>query len=266
MADTTAISRMLMAENPLYLRMQRQPIGANEWAQSATNQTGGFDPLVGFIGQRPVTQGEAARMPFDPISGRLNESGEMLANMLMGATSAPISVPGRISKYAADLGYSVSRDASKISGSEYLALTHDKMPDATLKVRISNHDLPSKYGPPGDFDVHLGQPRDMSVAWHNVVDDLARRVGAPTPAPVQNILTKQRNAAAVQAAAMKAEQEARAAREAQWAMAREVRGPSVSDRLSQAFPDDYKSYMGMGRKDPAKQKLWLDMVERLGAI
>lgn len=87
MADTTAISRMLMAENPLYLRMQRQPIGANEWAQSATNQTGGFDPLVGFIGQRPVTQGEAARMPFDPISGRLNESGDILANMLMGASS-----------------------------------------------------------------------------------------------------------------------------------------------------------------------------------
>jgi len=93
----------------------------------------------------------------------------------------PISIAGRITKYAGKMGYSVDRDSSTISGSEYLYLIHDALPDVTLKIRISAHDLPSQYGSAGDYDVHAGASRDYSVGWKDVVKSLADRIGVSPP-------------------------------------------------------------------------------------
>ena len=90
-----------------------------------------------------------------------------------GAMSAG-KIAGQIEKYASHLGYGVERSGSNISGSKYLSLTHEALGEP-LKVRISDHDLPPSYGPPGDYDV---RPVD---AWQDVVKSLADRVGQPMP-------------------------------------------------------------------------------------
>jgi hypothetical protein len=101
--------------------------------------------------------------------------------MVEHAKTSPTTIANRIAAYASKMGYAVSRESSAISGSEYLNLTHDALPDVDLKVRVSAHDLPSRYGSPGDYDVHTSKPREWSVGWADVIKSLANRVGVSPP-------------------------------------------------------------------------------------
>ena len=93
------------------------------------------------------------------------------------------TVVNRIADHAKEMGYGVTQDASKLSASKYLGLAHDKLPDQTLKVRVSDHDLPPSYGSPGDLDVYANErPLGTGVHWSDAIANLANRVGAPIPA------------------------------------------------------------------------------------
>jgi hypothetical protein len=116
-----------------------------------------------------------------PTQNALIDAAKQYSGSLMASTAAPTSIASRIATYASKMGYAVDRDSSKISGSEYLNLTHDALPDTTLKVRVASHDLPGQYGSPGDYDVHAGQPRDFSVGWSDTVKSLADRLGIAPP-------------------------------------------------------------------------------------
>jgi hypothetical protein len=92
------------------------------------------------------------------------------------------TVAERIADHAKDLGYGVGRDASKLSASRYLSLTHEKLPDQNLKVRVSDHDLPLSYGLPGDLDVYANErPSGSGIHWSDAIAHLAARVGEPVP-------------------------------------------------------------------------------------
>ena len=172
----------------------------------------------------------------DPVTGwptpdGYRRAGEEVAMALIGGTVASRPVPARLAEYAEKLGYSVSRDVSKVSGSEYLNLTHGKLPDQNLKVRISNHDLPPSYGTPGDFDVHVGQPRDLSVDWTQVVRSLAGRVGKPVPGPVAAVISRQESKAAAQSAAD---------------VALRMRSPAYQESiLQQAYPKEWDAAVAL---------------------
>jgi hypothetical protein len=197
MSGTNALFPFLRSEpepyvvpvNSLMGRINAQPIGAERWQQSVSNQSDAFNPLVGFVDKNPILQSDVDRLPVNPVSGALTPAGEFLTNTLMGASSNIKSIPQRIAQYAEGMGYNVARESSNISGSEYLSLLHDKLPDQNLKVRVSSHDLPSRYGSPGDYDVHAGAPRDTSVDWKYVVQDLAQKAGVPVPGPVARALS-----------------------------------------------------------------------------
>ena len=91
--------------------------------------------------------------------------------------------------HARKLGYSVDRDASKLSESKYLTLSHDKLPDQTIRVRVSGHDLPPSYGSPGDYDVDArGSSRAMATDWASTSRALARRVGADVLPAAKRVL------------------------------------------------------------------------------
>jgi hypothetical protein len=116
-----------------------------------------------------------------PTSNALIDAAKQYSGAMMASTAAPTSIASRIAGYASKMGYAVDRDSSKISGSEYLNLTHDALPDVNLKVRVAAHDLPGQYGSPGDYDVHAGEPRDWSVGWADAVKGLADRLGVSPP-------------------------------------------------------------------------------------
>jgi hypothetical protein len=104
-------------------------------------------------------------------------------------------VAQRIADHARDMDYSVLRDSSKLSGSKYVNLTHDKLPDQQLKVRVSSHDLPPSYGPPGDLDVATNErPSGGGIHWSDAIANLASRVGADVPPIAAREITRRRNA------------------------------------------------------------------------
>jgi hypothetical protein len=140
---------------------------------------------------------------------------------LIGGTSRPTAIAGYIAKYAKNLGYEAVLDASKLSKSQYISLSHEQLPNETLKIRISDHDLPPSYGPPGDYDVHSSNPRQESLAWYEVVKNLSDRLGVPLPRQVQAVATRASNVELNQAetlAVQKAEQAARRAAQPQSAV------------------------------------------------
>ena len=93
------------------------------------------------------------------------------------------TISKRIAEMAKEMGYSTAKDASKLSGSQYLGLNHEKMPDKTLKVRVSDHDLPPSYGSPGDYDVYVNErPSLNGIHWSDAVMHLAKRIGEKPPA------------------------------------------------------------------------------------
>jgi len=80
--------------NELLQRIQRNPVGLNQFAPSAGNPSPGFDPQVGVWNGQPITAGQAAAFPVNPLSGALNPAGEMVANTLMGASSGVVPKAG----------------------------------------------------------------------------------------------------------------------------------------------------------------------------
>ena len=138
------------------------------------------------------------------MENALNQYGQGL----VAGTSGPSNVAARIAGQAEKLGFSVSRDASKLSASKYLELTHDKLPNSDIKIRISDHDLPPSYGPPGDYDVHAGSPRDQSVSWYDTIKSLADKIGQPPPSLAQSAITRQNNIESAQVAAEAARKQA----------------------------------------------------------
>lgn len=99
-----------------------------------------------------------------------------------------------VADHAKKLGYDVEKRGSASSGSEYLNLSiGDGDNFQTLKVRISDHELPPTYGlMHGYADYEIG-PHDSGAVrgWAGVVDDLAKRAGKPTPSAAKAQLTKQ---------------------------------------------------------------------------
>ena len=122
------------------------------------------------------------------------DAAHQYANAMIAGTSGPSARAALIAGYAKKLGYNVDAGASAISRSNYLNLSHDSLPDG-IKVRVSDHDLPPSYGPPGDYDVHSGDPRAESIDWTQAVRALANRVGMPTPPNVAGQITRSENAA-----------------------------------------------------------------------
>jgi hypothetical protein len=151
----------------------------------------------------------------DALTGALNASQDpafwqnaanQYAGAMIGGTSGPrpSAIASRIGTYAAKMGYSVAPSSSQISRSSYLELNHDLIPGDTIKVRVSDHNLPPSYGSPGDFDVHSGAPREESVDWANTVKALADRIGANVPPSVASVLTRSQSAAVAADAAERA--------------------------------------------------------------
>jgi hypothetical protein len=160
---------------------------------------------------------------------------------LVAGTSGPggkmtsRAMSARIGKYAEGMGYNVTPEGSNLSSSQYLTLTHDALPDS-LKIRMSDHELPPSYGSPGNYDI---RPSDGSF-WAEVVKSLADKVGADVPAPVRSILTK---AEAQKAADAALQRQSPAYQEAM---------------LAKDYPDEWAADMGMdsmgrsaGRRDLA---------------
>lgn len=104
-------------------------------------------------------------------------------------------IAAHIADHAKDMGYGIVKDASKLSGSKYLSLSHDALPDTQVKVRVSGHDLPLSYGSPGDLDVHTSErPSGLGIHWTDAVADLAGRVGAKVPPVAAREITRRKNA------------------------------------------------------------------------
>jgi hypothetical protein len=142
-----------------------------------------------------------------------------------------LTVVQRIAEMAKDMGYATARDSSKISGSEYLGLSHDKLPD-TLKVRVSDHDLPPSYGPPGDYDVYgKGRTTGNGIHWSDAIAHLAGRVGEKVPALAQREVTRRANEE----------------REAQEQEAKLLRmNPGFQEAtLARKYPDEWKSALSL---------------------
>lgn len=166
-----------------------------------------------------------------PTQAGIVDSAQQFGNALLMGSVAPRGIPARIAKYAEGMGYNVAKDASKLSGSEYLNLTHDKMPDGSLKIRISDHNLPPPYGVPGDIDVHTKTPREQSIGWPETVRYLAERAGVPVPAPVAAVLAK-------------AEAKAQAAAAAERATM--IQSPAYQEGvLAQTYPDQWRAVGAM---------------------
>jgi hypothetical protein len=135
-------------------------------------------------------------------------------------------IQGLIADQASHMGYNVSKDASKLSGSKYIGLSHDKLPDTFLKVRVSDHDLPPSYGHPGDYDVEgKGRPSGNGMHWSDAINHLAGRVGAEVPPAAKRELTRRADADKAQQDKQRQEMS---------------RSPSVQEStLSQAFPKEW---------------------------
>jgi len=87
------LARLLLGEEPsqsapLSDQIMNNPIGTQRLNdQSLTAQNGLFDPVVGTVDRQPWTQSQVDSMPVNPLSGKLNDDGRMIANILMGASS-----------------------------------------------------------------------------------------------------------------------------------------------------------------------------------
>jgi len=152
------------------------------------------------------------------------------------------SIANRIAELAQDMGYSRQRDSSKLSGSEYLSLAHERLPGTTLKVRVSDHDLPQSYGPPGDYDVYgKGRTSGNGIHWSDAVAHMAGRVKEEVPALAQREITRRANEE----------------REAQQREAQELRhSPAYQEgRLEAKYPEEWKAAVAMsGRERSAARK------------
>lgn len=206
-------AQMLAAHN--LVQQARQITTMMALGMSGTLREGG-------IGRPLTTQTVQSNIPS-------SVSGETMA----ARPPSPFDLANKIGSYAGQLGYSVEPQGSALSRSSYLSLSHDALPDTTVKVRVSDHDLPPSYGPPGDYDVHYGAPRQFSTDWINAVADLARRVNQQVPAPIQSQLTRMAN---LQAARDAADAQARAAAAARIEARGPMQRPNINDTLRQAYP------------------------------
>ncbi len=146
----------------------------------------------------------------------------------------------RIVDHAKDMGYYALRDSSKLSASKYVGLAHDKLPDQTVKVRVSGHDLPQSYGSPGDLDVYTNErPSGTGIHWTDAIANLAGRVGSDVPALAKREITRRHN---IQVEAERCRKDNVAAEVA----ARAAKPPSVADQQRALFAANYP-----GSSDPA---------------
>ena len=175
------------------------------------------------------------------------DAAHQYADALVAGTSGPkpSAIAARIGNYAAKMGYNVNPSGSQISKSAYLDLSHDVLPGGSLKVRVSDHNLPPSYGPPGDFDVHAGMPREESVDWAQAVRGLADRVGEPVPAAAQSQLTKLGLSRTPEQAAAVAEQYAPAIEAGKAGNVYKAPDP-VGDALRAAIEAKYGNQAGTG--------------------
>lgn len=130
----------------------------------------------------------------------------MSAAELQRPMTASNDIAERIARYAAQFGYDVERHGSASSSSQYIELAFYKEYDdgshdyETLKIRVSDHDLPPTYGAlSGYADYEVG-PHDSGTEWDIVVADLAERTGNPLPPAVKAAQTRKAKLAAEWAA------------------------------------------------------------------
>ena len=107
----------------------------------------------------------------------------------------------RIARYAAQFGYDVERHGSASSSSQYVNLAFYQEHDdgshdyETLKIRVSDHDLPPTYGKMhGYADYEVGSP-DSTLEWDDVVEILAKRTSNSLPPAVKAVRTRHANEA-----------------------------------------------------------------------
>lgn len=163
--------------------------------------------------------------------------------------SSTSSIADRIARYAASLGYSAAHTGSKLSESAYVEVTLWDEADAdagvSLKIRVSDHDLPPSYAAP-DIDVLATEARGFGVHWTAAVARLAREAGKPVPATVRGLMTRmERTAAAAEAARDAAEAQTRALRAA------------MADRDAQVaamFPAEWAAAAAKGGKDGRERR------------
>lgn len=174
--------------------------------------------------QNPQTWLDAARQYGNAL---------LMGTIAPGSAMKPSAIADRIASYADRLGYRVGRSSSQQSNSHYLELSHEALPDASLKVRVADHDLPPSYGSAGNYDVRPGD------SWADVVASLADRVGADLPPSIKGMQTKE----AAQAAAAQAEQ---------------MRSPAYQEAiLRQAFPEQWDTAMSQngGARSDARRRI-----------
>lgn len=116
------------------------------------------------------------------------------------------NIAERIARYAGQFGYDVERHGSASSSSQYVDLAfYQEYEDGshdyeTLKIRVSDHDLPPTYGALNGYANYEVGPHDSATEWDVVVADLAERTGNPLPPAVKAAQTRKAKLAAEWAA------------------------------------------------------------------
>lgn len=175
-------------------------------------------------------------LPFVPAMGAMTA---------MGSRSSR-DIADSIARWAEEMGLSVERLRSKLSGSQYLSVSHAD-PDGNVlgqrKIRVSDHDLPPSYGQMhGEADYEIG-PHAMGAEGGSTdaVMWMADQFGLPVPKGMSGAVARRQNELAEVAARRQREVDD-AARAAQGvasgvdAISRSVpNDPGLADRISQAM-------------------------------
>lgn len=126
-------------------------------------------------------------LPFVPAMGGVTSA---MSNRTRGIADS-------IARWAEEMGLSVDRLKSKLSGSQYLSVSHAD-PDGNIigqrKIRVSDHDLPPSYGEMhGSADYEIG-PHSMGAEGGSTdaVMWMADQFGLPVPKGMSGVVARRK--------------------------------------------------------------------------
>jgi hypothetical protein len=168
---------------------------------------------VGLLGNALLSaQYATGEKPMDEGLSALAMLTAMMRGTRLGGAVSHVVDPKdqeRIARYAEKMGLATRQSGSGISQSRYVEVDG---PQGTLKVRVSDHDLPRSfernYGNVGVFEVGSGSGADRAAAaggWKDAVRWLSEQTGKPLPSSFSG----SEKAAATRAAKQQAGYEAR---------------------------------------------------------
>ena len=234
-----------MALRPLGYSVEK-PIGGSEWWRDQLQSIGAYGPRTSSTGEKVGELAGAFAMPGpDPIQWA--SLGLGVAKMAKADDLAK-----SLQRWAEEMGLTVERSASKLSGSRYLNVSRaDK--DGNLlggwKIRVSDHDLPPTYAVQhGEADYEVGSHSmgarggvPAAVSW------LSDVTGLPVPSGIKGAVTRHQS----ELAAEVARQQADAARAA--TRMEDIRGgvARLSAMIGEtpSLRDDVMSAMSIQRND-----------------